>query len=143
MSNFKKTKTVIDKKTGEVLSDQEETVKFKKADEEPFHMIFHDKIELLFSLSKTEVAIFQNFCQLMVFSENKIELTSAKRKKVAKKLGISKRAFDNSLCSLKKNGFVLNCSEGELYVNPKFAYKGKLQYLNTVKKKLLSTNKQA
>lgn len=142
MSNFKKTETVIDKKTGEVLSEQEETVKFTRAETLPFHVIFHHKMESLFSLSKTEMAILLEFCQLMVFSENKIELTSVKRKKVAKKLGISKRALDNSLCSLKKNHFVLNCSEGELYVNPEFAYKGELRLLNKVKKKLLPEDKR-
>ena len=120
-----KTTTVIDKQTGEVLSQQEDHVTFSKVkSEEHFFMVFINFISPFFNLKSDACkTILIKLCTLAEWNTGKISLSTNRRAELCKELDCSSQTFSNCLTTLKKHHLIWG-KGGEFQINPQLFWKG-------------------
>nr|WP_170308389.1 replication/maintenance protein RepL [Alteromonas alba] len=121
------TKTEFDMKTGEASKETEKQIKVEKKDKVPEYVMLFKNSEHLDRLSGTQIRIIIEITRLMEMDSCEIDLSTAARKRITKKLGTSMSTFRSALVAFIKNGILIRSDDGVFIVSPLFAFRGQLK----------------
>ena len=130
MANFyrkKTTTTNFNLTTGEVLKKTTKEVEMSKKAKVPEYVMLFSDSEHLDGLSGTQIRIIIEITRLMEMDTCKVDLSTAARKRITKKLGTSMSTFRSALVAFIKNGILIRSDDGVFIVSPLFAFRGQLK----------------
>lgn len=124
----------INRETGEVIRDRFETVS-RVPSEPDFIKLYLQDISHLLDLPKAPSGLLMLLIQTMDY-EGMIMLSTAGRKRMAKRLGISDGSFRNYLSLLVKKGLLIRHANNDYEANPNYFARGSWSEIYERRKRL-------
>ena len=126
---------IVDKETGEILSYEACKQFTTKVDQDSFYMVYIDSIGPLFNLTSASARnLLAWMCSNAEFNTGKIDISTANRKEICNKFGITNATISNNISKLKKLKLI-DGDDGSYIINPKIFWKGD----NKARSELLKT----
>lgn len=130
------TTTNLDLKTGEASQETTKEMKVEKKKGVPEYVMLFNASEHLDRLSGTQIRIIIEITRLMDMDSCEVDLSTAARKRITKKLGTSMSTFRSALVAFIKNGILIRSDDGVFIVSPLFAFRGQLTVNEEFRQKL-------
>ena len=130
------TTTNFDMKTGEASKETIKETKVEKKKGVPEYVMLFSDSEHLDGLSGTQIRIIIAITRLMEMDTCEVDLSTAARKRITKKLGTSMSTFRSALVAFIKKGILIRSDDGVFIVSPLFAFRGQLTVNDGFRKSL-------
>jgi len=128
------TSTVVDSSTGQIITQTTSKTFSVKTNSEEFYMVFLTLLKDVMGLkSAVDIKVLYALCNEAEFDTGIVSMSTNKRKEIMSFIGITYNTLANSLCKLKKLGFITDNAR-DYTINPKYFWKGTLATRNSILK---------
>lgn len=120
-------KQVVDKETGEVISQEFEKHFVAEVKTDNFFMCFYENFGAFYGLKHlSDVKLIACLCELAEFNTGVVHLSTKIRRVISEKTGISKTNLSRNLKRLKESKLIEE-EEGQVTINPAVFWKGSVK----------------
>lgn len=118
--------TTVHPETAEIVTETVSKTFTVKTNSEEFYMVFLTLLKDVMGLkSAVDIKVLYALCNQAEFNTGKVSMSTGKRKEIMEFIGITYNTLANSLCKLKKLGFITD-KDRDYTINPKYFWKGDL-----------------
>jgi len=114
---------VMDRATGEVISDEIKKHTYIANSKEEFMLLYVNALPIFIDLSNPAKSTYAYLLSKYA-SETIFEIGGGTRSLIANRLGMSLSAIANGLTELKEAGLLYSQNKGMYQINPRYAFKG-------------------
>ncbi|WP_448211626.1 replication/maintenance protein RepL [Colwellia sp. MEBiC06753] len=143
MSTTIESKTIttrIDRETGEFIESVEKEARVIRKKVKIQYAMFFGHISALKGLTANQLLVLLALSCEIEFDTGEIDISTARRKSLAKDLGLSLATLRNIISQLVKYGHIRKLDSGMFQLSPLLFYRGKLKQLESQREQF---NKQA